>query len=85
MIDWSIRKNATLVILDRLLNRLGLIDRPQERRTAQDYIKQLNIATDSLDKSDQSERWKPAESGRCEVAGDRPEALNLADPTAAST
>ena len=50
MIDWSIRRNATLVILDRLLNCIGLIDRPKEARTAQDYIKQLNIATDSLDK-----------------------------------
>ena len=50
MLDWSIRKNSTLVILDRLLNRMGLIDRPREARTSQDYIQQLNIATDSLDK-----------------------------------
>jgi ribose transport system ATP-binding protein len=50
MIDWSIRRNSTLVILDRLLNRLGLIDRAKEGRAAQDYVKQLNIATDSLDK-----------------------------------
>jgi ABC-type sugar transport system ATPase subunit len=50
MIDWSIRKNETLVILDQLLNRLGLIDRSREMHTAQDYIQQLNITTDSLDK-----------------------------------
>jgi ribose transport system ATP-binding protein len=50
MIDWSIRKNETLVILDKLLNRLGLIDRSREMHTAQDYIQQLNITTDSLDK-----------------------------------
>lgn len=50
MVDWSIRKNETVVILDRLLNRLGLIDRSRERSTAKKYIDQLNIATDSIDK-----------------------------------
>jgi ribose transport system ATP-binding protein len=50
MLEWSIRKNATLVILDKLLNKIGLIDKPREAHTAQDYVKQLNIATDSLDK-----------------------------------
>ena len=50
MLDWSIRRNSTLVILDHLLNKVGLIDRAREARTAQDYIRQLNIATDSLDK-----------------------------------
>jgi len=50
MIDWSIRKNSTLVILDRLLNRIGLIDRPRERTSAEDYIKRLNIATESMEK-----------------------------------
>ncbi len=50
MVEWSIRKNTTLVILDKLLNRLGLIDAAADRRTTQDYVGRLNIATDSIDK-----------------------------------
>jgi ribose transport system ATP-binding protein len=33
-----------------LLDRLGLIDRGQERKLAAEYTRKLNIATDSLDK-----------------------------------
>lgn len=50
MLEWSIRRNSTLVILDKLLNKLGLIDRQREKKSAHDYVKQLNIATDSIDK-----------------------------------
>jgi ABC-type sugar transport system ATPase subunit len=50
MIEWSIRKNTTLVILDKLRNRLGLINKASDRRTTQDYVQRLNIATDSIEK-----------------------------------
>jgi ABC-type sugar transport system ATPase subunit len=50
MMDWSIRKNTTLTILDRLLNRLGLLDGTAERRTTEDCVRRLRVATDSIDK-----------------------------------
>jgi ABC-type sugar transport system ATPase subunit len=50
MTSWSIRRNTSLPVLDRLLFALGVIDRRGERRLARDYVKQLNIATDSIDK-----------------------------------
>ena len=40
----------TLVILDKLIGALGLIDRKKDRKTTETYVKQLNIATDSIDK-----------------------------------
>jgi ABC-type sugar transport system ATPase subunit len=50
MLGWSIRKNTSLAVLDRLLVVLGLIDRGAERRVAADYVKKLNVATDTIDK-----------------------------------
>ena len=50
MTSWSIRRNTSLPVLDRLLFALGVIDRRGERRLATDYVKQLNVATDSIDK-----------------------------------
>ncbi|MFN8592626.1 MAG: sugar ABC transporter ATP-binding protein [Thermomicrobiales bacterium] len=50
MTRWSIRRNASLAVLDRLIDRLGLIDRVAERGLASDYVKKLNVATDSIDK-----------------------------------
>lgn len=50
VMSWPIRQNATLVILDRLLNRLGLLDRAAERCTTENYVRRLHIATDSIDK-----------------------------------
>ncbi|MCI0626431.1 MAG: sugar ABC transporter ATP-binding protein [Acidobacteria bacterium] len=50
MMDWSIRKNTTLVILDQLISRLGLIDEAADRSAAAGYARQLNIVTDSLEK-----------------------------------
>ncbi len=50
MMGWTIRRNTTLVILERLLNRLGLLDRREERRQTEDYVRRLHIATDSIDK-----------------------------------
>jgi ABC-type sugar transport system ATPase subunit len=50
MTSWTIRRNTSLPVLDRLLFALGVIDRRAERRLAADYVKQLSIATDSIDK-----------------------------------
>jgi ABC-type sugar transport system ATPase subunit len=50
MLDWSILKNVSIVIVGRLLNRLGLINHRKEREVSEDYINQLSIATDSIDK-----------------------------------
>ena len=50
MTSWSIRRNTSLPVLDRLLFALGVIDRRGERRLATDYVKRLSIATDSIDK-----------------------------------
>ena len=50
MMDWSIRNNTTLVIIQRLMTRLGLLDHRKEQQTTEDFIKNLKIATDSIDK-----------------------------------
>jgi ABC-type sugar transport system ATPase subunit len=50
MTSWSIRRNTTLCVLDRLLSRLGLIDGDGERRLTDDYVRRLNVATDGIDK-----------------------------------
>jgi len=50
MMDWSIARNTTLLVLDKLLSRLGLIDKRQVRDTTAQYIDRLGIATDSQDK-----------------------------------
>lgn len=50
MTSWSIRRNTSLAVLDKLLDRLGLIDRTQERKLTNDYVRKLNVATDSIDK-----------------------------------
>ena len=50
MTSWSIRRNASLAVLDKLLDRLGLIDRGRERGQATEYVRKLNVATESIDK-----------------------------------
>ena len=50
MTSWSIRRNASLAVLDKLLDRLGMIDRSRERGLANDYVRKLHVATDSIDK-----------------------------------
>lgn len=49
--NWDVRRNMTLLILNRLRDRLGLIDRPAVDRTTWDIVKQLRIATDRIDRS----------------------------------
>ena len=50
MTSWSIRRNTSLPVLDRLLLALGVIDRGAERRLTADYVRRLNVVTDSIDK-----------------------------------
>ncbi len=50
MLPWSIRRNTSLAVLDRLLLALGVIDRGKERELAGDYVRRLNVSTDSIDK-----------------------------------
>jgi ABC-type sugar transport system ATPase subunit len=50
MTNWSIRRNTSLAVLDQLLDKLGLVDRRAERRLTVDYVRRLNVATDSIDK-----------------------------------
>ena len=49
MMDWSIARNTTLLVLDKLLGRLGLIDKRQVRTTTAQYVERLGIAIDSQD------------------------------------
>ncbi len=51
MMDWSIARNTTLLVLDTLLSRLGLIDSGKVRTTTDQYIRRLGIATDSQQKA----------------------------------
>jgi len=47
---WSIRDNVSLVILNKLLRFLGLINDQRVHQTAVEYIEKLRITTDSVDK-----------------------------------
>jgi ABC-type sugar transport system ATPase subunit len=38
MMEWSVARNITLLLLDKLRNRLGLLDGEQIRATTQHYI-----------------------------------------------
>jgi len=50
MMDWSVKKNVSLVILTQLLNRLGLINDAMEKQLVGECIGRYRIATDSMDK-----------------------------------
>src|SRR5262249_12579556 len=50
MMDWSIARNTTLLVLETLLSRLGLIDKRLVRATTAQYINRLGIATGRQDK-----------------------------------
>ncbi|MFN2304502.1 MAG: ATP-binding cassette domain-containing protein, partial [Anaerolineales bacterium] len=50
MLNWSILKNVSIIIVSRLLNFLGLIKHKKEEELSREYIKKLSIATDSLEK-----------------------------------
>jgi ABC-type sugar transport system ATPase subunit len=50
MINWSVLDNAVLIILDRLKAVTRLLNRRQARRIVNQFVKRLNIDTDSLSK-----------------------------------
>ena len=50
LMNWSLKENVAVVILKRLLNFLGLVNERRLSNTAETYIQQLNISTDSIDK-----------------------------------
>ena len=50
MTSWSIRRNTSLAVLDKLLDAMGIVNRKKERRLASEYVERLNVATDSIDK-----------------------------------
>lgn len=50
MMDWSITRNTTLLVLEKLLSSLGLIDKRQVRSRTAQYTERLGIATDSQEK-----------------------------------
>ncbi len=47
MMDWSVRRNTTLLVLDQLRNWAGLLNRRAATDLTAQYIHRLNIATDS--------------------------------------
>ena len=51
MMDWSIARNTTLLVLDKLLGRLGLIDHRAVRTTTGQYVKRLGITADDQDQN----------------------------------
>ncbi len=51
MLNWPIFKNASLARLRHLVTRTGLFDHKQERSLANQYIGQLAVATDSVEKA----------------------------------
>ena len=50
MTEWSLKDNINLPIIDRLLNKIGLISIGRLNKSAGTYINKLNIVTDSIDK-----------------------------------
>jgi ribose transport system ATP-binding protein len=50
MVDWSIRKNISLVILEKLINWMGLVSSSRENRLVNAAVQKYRIATNSLDK-----------------------------------
>ena len=50
MMDWSIARNATLLVLGKVLNRLRLIAKSVVRRTTDECVRRFGIATDNQDK-----------------------------------
>src|SRR5258706_224555 len=49
MMDWSIARNTTLLVLDSLRRRLGLIDKPRIRSATDRYVGQFGIVCGSRD------------------------------------
>ena len=50
MLDWSILRNVSIVVIERLLSKLRLIRPGKEHELSSRYVEKLNISTDSLQK-----------------------------------
>ena len=50
MLDWSILKNISIVIIQKLITRIGLINHRLDKKLSKKYIEQLKIATEGEDK-----------------------------------
>lgn len=50
LMGWSVARNMTLVILERLRSRLRLLGRRRERERAAELVARWSVATDSLEK-----------------------------------
>jgi ribose transport system ATP-binding protein len=50
MLDWSILKNVSIVIMDRIESAIGLLKHKLEREVTQKYVDELDIATESIEK-----------------------------------
>lgn len=50
MTEWSVKDNISIGIINRLLNKAGLINQGAMKRLARKSIETLHIATDSIDK-----------------------------------
>ena len=48
MTEWSIRDNLNIAIIEKLLNKIGLISYAKSNDAANDSVKKLNIITDSI-------------------------------------
>ncbi len=48
MTGWSIKDNLNIAIIDKLLNKIGLVSFGKSSNAAQDSVKKLNIITDSI-------------------------------------
>jgi len=50
MLEWSIKDNMVITILERLSSRLGFIHKKKQGRIAQEYVTKLNIVTDTINR-----------------------------------
>jgi ABC-type sugar transport system ATPase subunit len=48
MLNWTVRDNITLAIVNRLLNLFRLINLQKQAKVARDYVEKLNIVTNSI-------------------------------------
>ncbi|MHB1253466.1 MAG: sugar ABC transporter ATP-binding protein [Candidatus Humimicrobiaceae bacterium] len=50
MLEWSIKNNMIITILERLVSKTRFINASKAGKVAKEYVKKLNVATDSIDK-----------------------------------
>ena len=49
IMSWSVRRNGVLLVLRRLLNRMGLVSAGRSRQVALDYVRRLNVTADGVE------------------------------------